>query len=320
MISAAMTAFFLLVALAVGVSAYVGWAAREIAQGASAWGFVVAAPIVYFAPAFILVSAWFVLAWIWRTPRPRDARIGPMATVRLFLTEVWTLGASWPLMAFHRLIMRDPPANRSAHPVLLVHGVLVNDGVWFLLRRGLEQRGVTPTYTMNYGPPFADIETFADQLRVKIDQICASTGASRVILVGHSMGGLVARAYLRRFGASRVEKLVTMGTPHHGSFLAWGFPGRDLEQMRPGNAWLAALNRHEADPAPVPITSIWSRHDSMVAPQASSQLACAQNVAVVGIGHNALLIDRGVVEFLAQVLEVPPSPEAQPERRPGAQP
>lgn len=295
-----MTAFLLLVALAVGISAYVGWAAREIVHGAEVWGFVVAAPIVYFAPAILLVSVWLVLTWIWRTPRPPEARIGPIATVRLFLTEVWTLGASWPLMAFHRLIMRDPPANRSTHPVLLVHGVLVNDGVWFLLRRGLERRGITPIYTMNYGPPFADIEGFADQLRAKIDQICGSTGAKQVLLVGHSMGGLVARAYLRRFGASRVEKLVTMGTPHHGSFLAWGFPGRDLEQMRPGNAWLTELNRQESEPAPVPITSIWSRHDSMVAPQASSQLACAHNVAVIGVGHNAMLIDEDVIERLAR--------------------
>ena len=295
-----MTAFLLLVALAVGISAYVGWAVREIAHGDAVWGFVVAAPIVYFAPAILLVSVWFVLTWIWRTPRPPEARIGPMATVRLFLIEVWTLGASWPLMAFHRLFMRDPPANRSTHPVLLVHGVLVNDGVWFPLRRGLERRGITPIYTMNYGPPLADIEGFADQLRAKIDQICGSTGANQVILVGHSMGGLVARAYLRRFGASRVEKLVTMGTPHHGSLLAWGFPGRDLEQMRPGSEWLSELNRQESEPAPVPITSIWSRHDSMVAPQASSQLACAHNVPVIGVGHNAMLIDEDVIERLAR--------------------
>jgi triacylglycerol esterase/lipase EstA (alpha/beta hydrolase family) len=295
-----MTALLLLIALAAGFSAYVGWAVREIAHGAAVWGFIVAAPVVYFAPAILLVSVWFVLTWIWRTPRPPEARIGPMATIRLFLTEVWTLGASWPLMAFHRLIMRDPPAAPSTHPVLLVHGVLVNDGVWLLSRRGLERRGIAPIYTMSYGPPFADIETFAEQLAAKIDRICAATGATEVVLVGHSMGGLVARAYLRRFGASRVAKLVTIGTPHHGSVLAWGMPGRSLEQMRPGNAWLVELNRLEREPAPAPITSIWSRHDSMVAPQASSELACAQNATVVGIGHNALLIAQEVIDRVAR--------------------
>jgi pimeloyl-ACP methyl ester carboxylesterase len=295
-----MTALFLQIVLVAGVSAYVGWAAHEIALGAAVWGFVAAAPIIYFAPAIALVTLWSVFTWIWRTPRPPEARIGPIATVRLFLTEIWTLGVSWPLMALHRFLMRDPRAVSSMHPVLLIHGVMVNDGVWFFSRRWLERRGIAPIYSMAYGPPFADIEHFAEQLAGKIDGVCAATDAKQVVLVCHSMGGLVARAYLRRFGASRVAKLVTIGTPHHGSVLAWGLPGRSLEQMRPGNAWLAELNRDERAPAPVPITSIWSRHDSMVAPQASSELACATNLAVSGIGHNALLIDRDVIERVAR--------------------
>src|SRR5215470_8875711 len=199
-----MTALFLQIALLAGASAYGGWAAREIAHGAAVWGFFVAAPVVYFAPAIVLVAVWSVLTWIWRTPRPPEARIGPIATARLFLTEVWTLGVSWPLMALHRLLVRDPRATPSLHPVLLIHGVLVNDGVWLFSRRELARRGIAPIYAMSYGPPFDDIEYFAEQVAGKIDRICAATGAKQVALVCHSMGGLVARPYLRRFGASRV--------------------------------------------------------------------------------------------------------------------
>jgi len=68
--------------------------------------------------------------------------------------------------------------------------------------------------------------------------------------------------------------------------------------MCPGNAWLAELNRDEAKPSAVPITSIWSRHDSLVAPQASGELACAENIALVGVGHNALLNDPRVMELV----------------------
>jgi triacylglycerol esterase/lipase EstA (alpha/beta hydrolase family) len=109
------------------------------------------------------------------------------------------------------------------------------------------------------------------------------------------MGGLVARAYLRQRGPVRIERIITIGTPHHGSLFARGLTGRCLAQMRPGNAWLAELNREEANPPSVPITSIWSRHDSLVAPQASAELACAENVALVGVGHNALLNDPRVM-------------------------
>jgi hypothetical protein len=76
--------------------------------------------------------------------------------------------------------------------------------------------------------------------------------------------------------------------------------------MRPGNTWLAELNRNESKPSAVPITSIWSRHDSLVAPQASGELACAKNVAVVGVGHNALLGDRDVMNLLIQAIAKSP--------------
>jgi len=198
--------------------------------------------------------------------------------------------------------MRDPVPAPCTKPVILVHGVLVNDGVWFGFRRDLIRRGIHGVFTVNYGPPYADIERFAIQLGAKIDAVCVATGAKRVVLVGHSMGGLVSRAYLRRFGAARVERIMTIGTPHHGSVLAWSYPGRCLAQMRPGNAWLVELNRDEARPPPIPITSLWSRHDSMVAPQTSSELAGAENVAVVGVGHNALLNDRGIVDLVVQAI------------------
>ena len=296
-----MTAFLLMLALVLGAGAYVRWAIQQVSGGADFWWFVLGAPIAYFLPAIVLVTIWFALAWIWRTPRPPEARIGPLATLRMYWTELWVVALSWPLMALHRWLIRDPPPAPATRPVLLVHGVLVNDGVWIAFRRHLRRHGIGPIYTINYGPPLADIELFAEQLQAKIGRIVAATGAEKVVLVGHSMGGLVARAYLRRFGAARVARLITLGTPHHGSVLAYLFPGRSLAQLRPGNAWLADLNRNERAAAPALIASIWSRHDSMVAPQASSVLACAENIPLSAIAHNALLADEGVRELVSRI-------------------
>ena len=122
-------------------------------------------------------------------------------------------------------------------------------------------------------------------------------GPIAVALVGHSMGGLVARAYLRRYGSGKVRWLLTLGTPHHGSVHAWLFPGVSLAQLRPGSAWLAELNRDEGKPFAMRFVSLWSWHDSMVAPQASSRLGGAVNVELDGIGHNALLGDSDVFEL-----------------------
>ena len=297
-----MTALILFVLLAAGGASYVSWAKHCIANGAAAWWFVVGAPIAYLAPIIGLVALWFALSWIWRTPRPPAYQLGLVGSLRLFANEVLAVATSWPLMALHRLFMRDPVAAPARRPVILVHGVLVNDGMWFGFRRRLARLGIGPVYTINLSPPYAGIDHFARQLAVRIDAICAATGADRVALVCHSMGGLVARAYVRAAGTERLECVVTIGTPHHGSVLAWMWVGRALAQMRPGNAWLAELNRRETEPFPVPLTSIWSRHDSMVAPQSSSELECAGNVAIVGVGHNALLGDRDVLRRVAQTI------------------
>ena len=297
-----MTAILLLALLLAGTSTYIRWAIYCVAQGASPWWFVAGAPFAYLAPVVVLVSAWFALSWIWRTPRPPNAQLDFTGSVRLFIGEVLAVAISWPLIALHRLVIRDPAPAPAQRPIVLVHGVMVNDGVWFTMRRYLARQSVGAVYTINYGPPYGDIEHFAEQLGAKIESVCAATGATRVLLVCHSMGGLVARAYLRQRGPARIERIITIGTPHHGSAFARGFVGRCLAQMRPGNAWLAELNRDEMKPSPVPIVSIWSRHDSLVAPQASSELACAQNIALVGIGHNALLNDGHVLLLLTHAI------------------
>jgi triacylglycerol esterase/lipase EstA (alpha/beta hydrolase family) len=297
-----MTSVLFFIAFVAGTAGYVSWAARAVAHGAAAWWYVIGAPLAYFAPALVLVPLWFTLSWIWRTPRPPEARLGCLATLRLVLAEVWAVASSWPLMMLHRLLIHDPQPAPAALPVILIHGVLVNDGVWFRLRRFLLRHGVAPVYTLNYGPPLGDIRWFAEQLAARIEAIRAATGARQVALVAQSMGGLVARAYMRRFGVEHVAMLVTIGTPHHGSMLAYSFPGSCLAQMQPGNAWLVELNRDEAAPLPVPMASIWSRHDSMVAPQASAALAGAKNIALIGVGHNALVSDRRVMELVLKLL------------------
>jgi triacylglycerol esterase/lipase EstA (alpha/beta hydrolase family) len=289
-----MTSLIVSVALAGGSVAYAIWSAHRVALGEPVWWFVAAVPVVYLAPAIVFASACCVMAWLWRTPRPPEARIGIAASLKLLAVESWTIAAGWPIMALHRWLLRDPAPAPAARPIVLIHGVLCNDGVWFALRRHLARAGIGPVYTLNYGPIVASAEHFASQLAARIAAVRAATGAEHVVLVGHSLGGLVARAYLRRFGGAYVSRLITVGTPHHGSMFAWLFPGWCLAQMRPGNAWLVTLNRDEGTLPPVPTTALWSRHDTMIAPQASAKLGGAENVALVGIGHNALLRDPQV--------------------------
>jgi triacylglycerol esterase/lipase EstA (alpha/beta hydrolase family) len=290
------TAVSLALAYAAIFASYAWWAAGRLAAGAPAWPFVLALPLVYVAVPFLFVLAWFALAHVWRAERPDDTRLTSRERARLFVAEFLTVAGNAPRMIAYRLLLPDPPPAKSDVPILLVHGVLCNAGVWHPFARWLRARGVGPVYAISYGPPLASIEVFAQQVAQKIDAILAATGARRVMVIAHSMGGLVMRAYLRDFGGAKIARLITLGTPHEGSMHAWLAMGVCLAQMRPGNAWLAALGPPPAD-AP-PIVSLWSWHDSMIAPQTSSRIDFGENVELAGVAHNALLRDPAVFERL----------------------
>ena len=295
-------AFLLLIGA--GIAAYGRWSLHAASEwDLSLWWFVAAAPLVYMLVPAIFAGAYFALTELFGVQRPAHVRLGAGARVRLFWNETVSLALSAPMMIMYRVLMRDPAPRPATLPVILVHGVLCNAGVWARFRRRLRKRYEGPVYALTYGPPLLSIETFARQLAHTIDTALAATGACDVVLVGHSMGGLVARTYIRRFGGARVRRLITLGTPHHGSMHAWFFPGACLGQMRPGCRWLAELNRDTVGADGVPIVSLWSWHDSMVAPQTSCRLEWAENIPVVGVGHNALLGDPGVVAYVVTEIE-----------------
>ena len=276
-------------------------AARALQAGASPWPWILSIPLLYLGVVFVFVLGYFALAWLRRAPRPPFAKLTWRKALRLFRREYLAIAGSAPRMMSYRATGRDPPPTPAGDPVLLLHGVLCNAGVWRGMKRRLKHAGLGPLYAPSYGPPLASIDLFADQIAAKIDQILAATGARQVSIVAHSMGGIVARAYVRKYGGAKVRRVITIGTPHAGSAHAWLFPGTSLGQLRPGNAWLNALPAPGADSPPY--VSVWSWHDSMVAPQTSARLAHGRNVEIVGVGHNALLTDPEVAQRVIEELK-----------------
>lgn len=183
-------------------------------------------------------------------------------------------------------------------PALLIHGYACNRGAWWWMRSRLRARGLTVA-TVDLEPPFGDIDVHADELHHRIEALCAETRADRVALICHSMGGLAARAYLGRHGSRRVAKLVTLATPHHGTWLAHLGLGRDARQMQPGNPWLAALKLPRAD---LPTLAIWSPVDNFVAPQESARLEGAREIMLARIGHLSMLFSPAILAVLAKEL------------------
>ena len=296
------TAIILATMVAAGTAAYGAWAYCAVADGARLWPFIVGIPLAYLAVPLLATISWFALAWWFRAERPGDLHLALWPRILMFGREFRALARSIPRMILYRWLMPEPRPAPAGLPILLLHGVGCNAGVWSGFRRHLAKCGIGPVYALSYGPPLASIEHFADQVADRIAGIEAATGAGQVILVGHSMGGLVARAYLRQYGGAKVRRLITIGTPHHGSMHAWLMAGVSLAQMRPANAWLSALNGNAEGANGVPVASIWSWHDSMVTPQTSSRIDWGENIVLTGIAHNALLDDPQVwANVVAQI-------------------
>jgi hypothetical protein len=211
------------------------------------------------------------------------------------------------------LFAADPLAARV--PVLLVHGLVDNRSIFTAMRRGLRRRGFASVCTWNYSPLLGDAARGAADLGREIDRICARTGHDRIHVVGHSLGGLIARYHLQRQdGARRIQSLVTLGTPHQGSVLAHLMPTPLVRQLRPGSPLLREL----AEPAPgfdTPVTAVYSDLDQLVLPTNAARCEHpdirARNVLVRGVGHMSLPFSRSVVDEVAATLaglRVAPTP------------
>ena len=253
---------------------------------------------------FLFLTA--LLGWLHRSPCAPEHCIDFAGTVRYLLGEYRALlKDNFYYLPWERWVLRPDPAPAACEriPTLLVHGYMSNRGYFTPMVRRLEAAGLTQVHVPNCQVLFASIEHFAGELHGEIERIASGCGRERVNLVCHSMGGLAARHYLREHGAGRVAKLVTIASPHHGTMLATMGLGLNARQMHPGSDFLSALAATEAAAPPaVDATSIYSPHDNLVSPQATSRLPWARNVAIPGVGHVDILASERTFEEVLEEL------------------
>jgi len=138
-------------------------------------------------------------------------------------------------------VLGDRSVMRDGTPVLLVHGLFHNSSAWWLMKRRLLAAGFSNLHTYQYNSFSGDFETAVEGMRRRLDTLLRGRPDGKVLLLGHSLGGLVCRAAVGdpRYW-DRVAGLVTLGTPHGGSDMArFGtnamsrglIPGRDIPKM-----------------------------------------------------------------------------------------
>jgi triacylglycerol lipase len=191
---------------------------------------------------------------------------------------------------------QQQPAQPRYERVVLVHGILEDGKAFDSLKNRLETHGIkclVPKLTPNDGRN--GLDKLAENLKADID---AEFGPSdSIAVVAFSMGGLVSRYYLQNLGgAERCETFITVSSPHHGTKVAYAYPGVGARQMRPGSDFLADLVKTEDRLGDIPIVSYRTPMDLIILPTASSVWDRAENHSFHVALHPLMLHTNSVLD------------------------
>lgn len=251
---------------------------------------VLAVIVILLAPALVYLFGSFYLMAAHVDSRP--GKHGAAAMLR----ELFYVLITQPLIPFYFFIGRRMGPGDGV-PVIFIHGYFQNRADFIWMARQFRKASLGPLYGFNY-PWFDSVDNNVTRLARFVERVCAETGAAQVNLVAHSLGGLVTLDYDQSpAGQGRVARCITIGTPHAGVKWRGPIPGRSGAALRRGGPQERTVVS--------PTLSVYSTHDNIVHPPATSELSArgGQDVAIEGLGHLSLLYSPEVVRVLIEFIE-----------------
>lgn len=202
-------------------------------------------------------------------------------------------------------LLAPAAAVAVAHdPILFVHGWAENESLWRTMISNFERAGWTRAELNNwrYSTSQSNVTT-AREVRAKVEEILTRTGAAKVDIVSHSMGGLNTRYYVKNLGGTeKVDDWVSLGGPNHGTSTANLCFEASCVEMRVGSTFLRELNATDETPGAVNYGTWWSSCDEIINPDESVLLTGATNTEAGCVTHVGLTSDArvfaGVKEFV----------------------
>lgn len=265
-----------------------------------------------------------------------NKKTGEVSAVRLGLsatlsatTNALVAGGSWVASGISRALDTvDPDVNRHllqlpllAHslfakqdsqlrpgpaedwpPLVFVHGLGGSSGDFFTMSTLFWLSGRKRSYRVAFGPA-KGIEQLAEHLVEYVTKVCKVNDESRVDLIAHSMGGVVARLALGYMGlAHNVENFISLGVPHAGTYPARYGNSKTLHDLRPGSELMKKLNSLTI-PDSVKTACLWSKNDLFVLPPESACLDGTLNIEMSPFTHYSYLLDPRSFEVVRIILE-----------------
>ena len=273
------------------LSAYLVWVWQW-----QAWWLLVA----WLALPLLILGVWTAKLTLRSRPQGSDGWVWWKAiageTWAIYRLLVWAM--PWARAHSQKL---QAGAKHQQLPVLLIHGYCCNHGVWRDMAPRLHALGHT-VLAINLEPFFCSIDDYALQVEQAVAQLRAQTGQQRVALVGHSMGGLVIRAWMRAYGDAQVAVVVTLGSPHQGTQITPHAKLANARQMVWANDWLQALQDCESPQRRALLRLALTAQDAIVFPQTGQTLPGLDAQVFRGIGHLQLCTDARVFAWVAAQL------------------
>jgi len=261
----------------------IGWAVHYMRAGEPAWAAVGAMAIVFGYAIFLAVE--FVLLWFVNRDDP-----APRASIAQHVAAWWGEVLSAPRVFCWQQPFRTNavpdfvPADAGRRGVVFVHGFVCNRAFWNPQMRRLRALGI-PFISVTLEPVFGSIDHYADIIDSAVTRMQQATGLAPVV-VAHSMGGLAARAWMDAHrGDGRVERVITIGSPHRGTFLGRWAVSPNARQMRLSSDWQQQLASREPAHRHERFTCFYGNCDNIVFPASTATLAGADNRHIGGIAH-----------------------------------
>ena len=194
------------------------------------------------------------------------------------------------------------PQASPRNPILLVHGL--TDTSHKMRKIASHLRGLGwKVYDINLTPNSGDakLEVLAQQVADLVELTFPSD--QPLDLLGFSMGGLVSRYYIQRLGGiDRVQRFISISSPHNGTVAAYFTTRAGCVQMRPNHQFIKDLNRDVDLLDRIAVTSIWTPFDLMILPARSSQLGVGTDISLPVLSHVQMVFDRRILNAISEAL------------------
>ncbi len=189
--------------------------------------------------------------------------------------------------------------SSEGRPILLVHGYLHDSSAWIFLKRELSKSGFGPIYTLNLAHPFLSIRDYGTQVAKKAEKIAEERGRGDLVLIGHSMGGLVSSWYAATIAPrNKALEVITIGSPLHGTYAAAIAIGPNGREMRRRSEFIQELQREIGRRSQVGFYHIASMADQLILPGSSGRMGRDPKKEYIldDIGHMTLLFSPRVAK------------------------